>query len=195
MTFAQAQLRLRCCWCQVTSVQMNRYCELNYSDFRVVAYSEENMAADAIARKGFKMADYCTCTVYFTQMDLQSSSSIRLLTSQYPQFVILLCFLYVGCPDHARAWGSHRAPLASCAGRRTGCTLLWWPSPPTSARTPPPSSESSQSRNCTVVTRAGAAFLNTFREDHYRVKGGQTLSCVRTTANSSQVLMGVSVLI
>ena len=42
---------------------MNRYCELNYSDFRVVAYSEENMAADAIARKGFKMADYRTCTV------------------------------------------------------------------------------------------------------------------------------------
>ena len=96
-----AQLRLRCCWCQVTSVQMNRYCELNYSDFRVVAYSEENMAADAIARKGFKMADYRTCTVYFTRMDLQSS--IRLLTSQYPQFVILLCFLNVGCPDHARA--------------------------------------------------------------------------------------------
>ena len=128
---------MRCCWCQVTSVQMNRYCELNYSDFRVVAYSEENMAADAIARKGFKMADYRTCTVYFTRMDLQSS--IRLLTSQYPQFVILLCFLYVGCPDHARAWGSHRAPLASCAGRRTGCTLLWWPSPPTtSATTPPP---------------------------------------------------------
>ena len=47
----------------------------------------------------------------------------------------------------------------------------------------------------TVVTRAGAALLNTFREDQYRVKGGQTLSCVRTTANSSQVLMGVSVLI
>ena len=185
---------MRCCWCQVTSVQMNGYCELNYSDFRVVAYSEENMAADAIARKGFKMADYRTCTVYFTRMDLQSS--IRLLTSQYPQFVILLCFLYVGCPDHARAWGSHRAPLASCAGRRTGCTLLWWPSPPTtSATTPPPSSASSQSRNCTVVTRAGAAFLNTFREDQYRVKGGQTSSCVRTTANSSQVLMGVSVLI
>ena len=94
-----AQLQLRCCWCQVTSVQMNGYCELNYSDFRVV--SEENMAADAFARKGFKMADYRTCTVYFTRMDLQSS--IRLLTSQYPQFVILLCFLYVGCPDHAWA--------------------------------------------------------------------------------------------
>ena len=41
----------------------------------------------------------------------------------------------------------------------------------------------------------GAAFLNTFREYQYRVKGGQTSSCVRTTANSSQVLMGVSVLI
>ena len=90
-----------CCWCKGTSVQIIGYCELNYSDFRVVAYSEENMAADAIARKGFKMADYRTCTVYFTRMDLQSS--IRLLTSQYPQFVILLCFLYVGCPDHARA--------------------------------------------------------------------------------------------
>ena len=96
-----AQLRFWCCWCQVTSVQMNGYCELNYSDFRVVAYSEENMAADAIGRKDFKMADYRTCTVYFTRMDLQSS--IRLLTSQYPQFVILLCFLYVGCPDHTRA--------------------------------------------------------------------------------------------
>ena len=161
-----------------------------------VAYREENMAADS-ACKGFKMADNCTCTVYFTRMDTPDlQSSTRLFSSQYPQCVILSCFLYVGCPDHARAWGIHRAPLASCAGRRTGCTLLWWPSPPTSARTPPPSSESSQSRNCTVVTRAGAAFLNTFREDQYRVKGGQTSSCVRTTANSSsQVLMGVSVLI
>ena len=28
---------------------------------------------------------------------------------------------------------------------------------------------------CTVVTRAGAAFLNTFREYQYRVKGGPDL--------------------
>ena len=46
-----------------------------------------------------------------------------------------------------------------------------------------------------MVMRAGAAFPNTFREYQYRVKVGQTSSCVRTTANSSQVLMGVSVLI
>ena len=85
-----SQLRLRCCWCQVTSVQMNGYCELNYSDFRVLAYSEENMAADAIERKGFKMADYRTCTVYFTRMDLQSS--IRLLTS-----IRNLSFYYAFC--------------------------------------------------------------------------------------------------
>ena len=41
----------------------------------------------------------------------------------------------------------------------------------------------------------GGRLLNTFRECQYRVKGGQTSSCVRTTANSSQVMMWVSVLI
>ena len=41
----------------------------------------------------------------------------------------------------------------------------------------------------------GGRLLNTFRECQYRVKWGQTSSCVRTTANSSQVMMWVSVLI
>ena len=110
-----------------------------------VAYREENMAADS-ACKGFKMADNCTCTVYFTRMDTPDlQSSTRLFSSQYPHFVILSCFLYAGCPVHARAWGIH------LPGPRHHRQYL------------------PQSRNCTMVMRAGAAVPNTFREDQYRV--------------------------